>query len=337
MKMNDLNHWHLARRRWLAATAAMAGAALWPAGVQAQGAFPSRSIRLLVPFSAGGGIDLLARITAQQLSDIVGQPVVVENQGGGGGVVASRMVAKAPPDGHTLIFHSVSSAVVNAQVHKDLGYDPIGGFVPISLVAQFPLVLIVNNEVPAKDLREFIALLKANPGKYSYGSSGVGTGIHFAAELFRSMAGVDVQHVPYKGTSAALADLLAGRIQMLIDGVPPQVQNIGSGRVRALGVTTSTRSAVLPNVPTLAESGLAGYDLPFWVGIYAPTSTSPAIVNQLSGAIAQAVRTPAATARFQEAGAEGVGSTPTELDKFWKDQIGVYARIAKASGIKLEQ
>lgn len=326
------------RRTLLAGAAAFAGAtALAPRGLFAQGAFPNRPIRLIVPFSAGGGIDLLARITAQQLAEVLGQAVVVENQGGGGGVVASRMVAKAPPDGHTLIFHSVSSAVVNAQVHKDLGYDPIGGFAPVSLVAQFPLVLIVNNDVPARTLGEFTAWLKTHPGRYSYGSSGVGTGIHFAAELFRSMAGVDIQHVPYKGTSAALADLLAGRIQMLIDGVPPQVQNIGSGRVRALGVTTSTRSSVLPQVPTLAESGLAGYDLPFWVGIYAPAATSQAIVTRLSEAIAQAVRTPGAAARFKEAGADGAGSTPAELDRFWKEQIGVYARIARDSGIKLEQ
>jgi tripartite-type tricarboxylate transporter receptor subunit TctC len=279
----------------------------------------------------------LARITAQQMAEVLGQPVTVDNQGGGGGVVASRLVAKAPPDGYTLVFHSVSSAVVNAQVHRDLGYDPIGGFVPVSLVAQFPLVLIVNNAIPARDLQEFIALLKAQPGKYSYGSSGIGTGIHFAAELFRSLAGVDILHVPYKGTSAALSDLLGGRIDMLIDGVPPQVQNIGSGRVRALGVTTRSRSSVLPNVPTLAESGLAGYDLPFWVGIYAPAATPPAVVAQLSTAIARAVRHPSAVARFNEAGAEGVGSTPAELDRFCKEQIGVYARIASASGIKLGQ
>jgi tripartite-type tricarboxylate transporter receptor subunit TctC len=328
--------WSTDRRRLLAGTAALAAAA-WAPGLRAQAGFPNKPIRLVVPFSAGGGIDLLARITPQQMAEVLGQPVTVDNQGGGGGVVASRLVAKAPPDGYTLVFHSVSSAVVNAQVHRDLGYDPIGGFVPVSLVAQFPLVLIVNNAIPARDLQEFIALLKAQPGKYSYGSSGIGTGIHFAAELFRSLAGVDILHVPYKGTSAALSDLLGGRIDMLIDGVPPQVQNIGSGRVRALGVTTRSRSSVLPNVPTLAESGLAGYDLPFWVGIYAPAATPPAVVAQLSTAIARAVRHPSAVARFNEAGAEGVGSTPAELDRFWKEQIGVYARIASASGIKLGQ
>lgn len=333
----DFHAWTPSRRRLMAGTAAAAGAAFVGTVARAQDNFPNKPVRLLVPFSAGGGIDLMARITAQQLGEVLGQPVVVENQGGGGGVVASRMVAKAPADGYTLVFHSVSSAVVNAQVYKDLGYDPIGGFTPISLVAQFPLVLLVNTGVPAKDLKEFIALLKANPNKYSYGSSGVGTGIHFAAELFRTLAGVDIQHVPYKGTSAALTDLLGGRIEMLIDGVPPQVQNINTGRVRALGVTTSKRSSVLPNVPTLAESGLAGYDLPFWVGIYAPAATPKPVVAKLSAAVGRAVRDPATAAKYKEAGADGVGSTSEELDKFWKDQIAVYARIAKNSGIKLEQ
>lgn len=325
----------LNRRRLVAGAAALAGGAfVWPAS--ALDNFPNKPIRLLVPFAAGGGIDLLARITSERLAETLGQPVVVENQGGGGGVVASRMVAKSQPDGYTLVFHSVSSAVVNALVYRDLGYDPIGGFVPLSLVAQFPLVMIINNGVPAKNLREFVALLKANPGKYSYGSSGVGTGIHFAAELFRSIAGVDIQHIPYKGTSAALADLLGGRIEMLIDGVPPQMQNIKSGRVRALGVTTTTRSAVLPNVPTLVEGSLTGYDLPFWVGIYAPAAVPRPLVDRLSAAIGRAVRDPAAQTRFKDAGADGVGSTSAELDKFWKEQTALYARIAKTSNIKME-
>jgi tripartite-type tricarboxylate transporter receptor subunit TctC len=245
-------------------------------------------------------------------------------------------VAKSPADGYTLVFHSVSSAVVNAQVYKDLGYDPVGAFTPVSLVAQFPLVMIVNNGVPAQNLKEFIALLKANPTKYSYGSSGVGSAIQFASELFRSMAGVQIQHVPYKGTSAALTDLLGGRIAMLLDGVPPQVDNIKSGRVRALGVTTLQRSSALPQVPTLAEAGLPGYNIPFWVGVYAPAATPKPIVDKLSAAIAKSVLDPATAARFKQTGADPVGSTPQELDKFWKEQMALYARIAKDANIKLE-
>lgn len=312
--------------------------ALLPLSSAAQDAsnYPSKPIKLLVPFTVGGGIDLLARITAQKMGEILGQSVIVENQGGGGGVVASRNVARSPADGYTLIFHSVSSAVVNAQVYTNLGYDPVGGFVPVSLVAEFPLVMLINPNVPAKDMREFIALLKANPGKFSYGSSGVGSGIHLAGELFRSLAGVDIQHIPYKGTSAALTDLLGGRIEMMIDGVPPEVSNIAQGRVRAIAVTTRTRSAVLPTVPTMIESGLSGYDIPFWVAIYAPTGTPKPIVDKLAAAIGKSMKDPATVARLRDAGTESVGSTPAELDKFWKEQLAIYGKIVKQGDIKLD-
>lgn len=324
-------------RRGLLALAAGAALALPAISTHAQDAanFPSKPIKMVVPFSAGGGIDLIARIAAQKMTEVLGQTVVVDNQGGGGGVVASRNVARAPADGYTLIFHSVSSAVVNAQVYSNLGYDPVG-FVPVSLVAEFPLVMIINPNVPAKDMKEFIALAKANPGKFSYGSSGVGSGIHLAGELFRTLAGVDIQHIPYKGTSAALTDVLGGRIEMLIDGVPPQVGNIAQGRVRPLAVTTRTRSAVLPNVPTMLESGLAGYDIPFWVAIYAPPGTPRPIVDKLSAAISKSMKDPATIAKLKEAGTESVGSTPEQLDKFWKEQLAIYGRIAKTANIKLE-
>ncbi|MCJ0764379.1 Bug family tripartite tricarboxylate transporter substrate binding protein [Variovorax terrae] len=325
-------------RRQLPALCAGLALALGAATAHAQDAasFPNKPLRLVVPFAAGGGIDLLARITALKMGEILGQTVVVDNQGGGGGVVASRAVARAPADGYTLVFHSVSSAVVNAQVYSNLGYDPVAGFAPVSLVAQFPLVMIVNPAVPARDMKEFIGLLKAHPGKFSYGSSGVGSGIHLAGELFRTLAGVDIQHIPYKGTSAALTDLLGGRIEMLIDGVPPQVGNIAQGRVRPLAVTTRTRSAVLPNVPTMAEAGVPGYDIPFWVAIYAPAGTPRPVVEKLSAAVSKAVKDPATLARFKEAGTEGIGSTPEQLDAFWKEQLATYGKIARQANIKLD-
>lgn len=333
-----MTHKHTLRRSLLALAAGAALALPWSnaAAQDMAASFPSKPIKMLVPFSAGGGIDLIARITAQKMGENLGQQVVVDNQGGGGGVVASRNVAKAPADGYTLIFHSVSSAVVNAQVFNNLGYDPIGGFTPVSLVAQFPLVLIVNPNVPAKDMKEFIALLKANPGKFSYGSSGVGSGIHLAGELFKTLAGVDIQHIPYKGTAAALTDVLGGRVEMLIDGVPPQVGNIAQGRVRPLAVTTTTRSSVLPNLPTMVEAGLAAYDIPFWVAIYAPAGTPKPIVDKLSAAISKSMKDPATVAKLKEAGTDGVGSTPEQLDKFWKEQLAVYGRIVKQNNIKLD-
>ncbi|MFW7340211.1 tripartite tricarboxylate transporter substrate-binding protein [Pollutimonas sp. H1-120] len=299
-------------------------------------AFPSKPIKLVVPFSAGGGIDMMARIAAQKMSEYLGQNIVVQNQGGGGGVVASRGAVQAPPDGYNLIFHSVSSAVVNATVDRNLGYDPIGGFTPVSLVAQFPLVMIIDPNLPAKNMAEFIALLKANPKQYSYGSSGIGSGIHLAAELFRKLAGVEIQHVPYKGTSSALADVLGGRLAMLIDGVPPEMGNIRAGKVRALAVTTTERSEVLPDVPTMAEAGLAGYDIPFWVAIYAPAGTPKPIVDKLSKAVSYAMHDPEAVARLKAAGAVGVGSSPEELDAFWKKQLALYSDLVKSSGIDLD-
>jgi len=297
--------------------------------------FPRQPIKLVVPFSAGGGIDMMARIAAEKMSVALGQNVVVQNQGGGGGVVASRSVVQAAPDGYTLIFHSVSSAVVNATVRKDLGYDPVKDFVPVSLVSQFPLVMIVNPDVPAKTVPEFIELLKKNPDTYSYGSSGIGSGIHLAGELFRKLAGVDIQHIPYKGTSSALTDVLAGRVAMLIDGVPPQVANIKSGQVRALAVTTTTRSEVLPDVPTMIESGLEGYDIPFWVAIYAPAGTPKPIVDKLSKAVNFAMHDPKSIERLKAVGAVGVGSTPEELDVFWKKQLQMYSDIVESSNIEL--
>src|SRR5215470_18304149 len=205
-----------------------ASAASW-----AQEAWPNRPIKLMVPLTAGGGVDMMARLTAQHLSDQLGQQVVVENQGGAGGTIAANMVARARPDGHTLIFQSVSSAVVNALVYKNLAYDPLKDLIPVTLAGTFPLVLIANPDVPAKDLGELIALLKANLGKYSYGSSGVGTMPHLAGELFKTMAGVDIVHVPYRGNSAIMSDLFAGRVEMMFDGPPTQLGNIQSGKVRA--------------------------------------------------------------------------------------------------------
>src|SRR5215207_2615223 len=205
---------------------------------RAQADFPVRPIKFIVPFPAGGGIDLTARIAAQKLGDVLGQQIVVQNQAGGGGAIATDAVAKAEPDGYALLYHSVTG-IVHAAVTEKLPYDWLKDLAPVSLMTRFAPVMIVSPTLPAKDLNEFVALLKAHPGKYSYASSGVGTAVHLAAELFREKAGVDIVHVPYRGTAAAMPDLIAGRIAMMIDGVPIQTPNIRSGTVRALAVTTS--------------------------------------------------------------------------------------------------
>jgi tripartite-type tricarboxylate transporter receptor subunit TctC len=299
----------------------------------AQDGYPSKPIRLIVPLAAGGGIDFTARTTAQKLSDVLGQQVVVENQGGAGGTLGVNAVARAAPDGYTLLYHSVTG-VVSSVVGKDLPYDWLRDLAPVSLVTRFAPVQIINPSLPAKDLKEFIALAKANPGKFSYGSSGAGTAIHLASELFRSAAGVDIVHVPYRGNAGVMPDLLAGRIAMLIDGVPPQVKNIESGLVRALAVTTRTRTPALPNVPTMIEQGL-DYEVPYWTAIYAPAATPKAIVDKLAADIARTMKDPDVVKRLADAGTESVGSTPQELDVFNRDQVALYRRIVSDPKLKL--
>jgi tripartite-type tricarboxylate transporter receptor subunit TctC len=299
----------------------------------AQEAWPSRPIKLMVPLTAGGGVDMMARLTAQHLSDQLGQQVVVENQGGAGGTIAANAVARARPDGYTLIFQSVSSAVVNALVYKNLPYDPVKDLIPVTLAGRFPLVLIANPEVPAKDLGELIALLKANPGKYSYGSSGVGTMPHLAGELFKSMAGVDIVHVPYRGNSAIMADLFAGRVAIMFDGPPTQLGNIQGGKVRAFAITTAERSPVLPTVPPVADT-LPGYAIPFWTAIFAPAGTPKDVVERIAAETGKAMQHPDVLRRYGELGIVGVGSSPQELDRFWRAQLDYLGKIVKDANIK---
>ncbi|HYC36058.1 MAG TPA: tripartite tricarboxylate transporter substrate binding protein [Usitatibacter sp.] len=317
------------------AAVAMALLALASLGAQAQAPYPNKPIRMIMPFAPGSGFDTIVRFTAEKLSKELGQQVVVENMPGAGGIIASQHVARANPDGYTLIFHSVSSAVVIAKAYTNLRYDP-ASFAPVSFISQYPLAMVANPQLPATNIKEFIALAKANPGKYAYGSSGVGTGIHLAGELFKMQAGVDLIHVPYKGTAGATADLLAGRIHVMFEAVPSSVGRVSTGQVRALAVTTTKRSFALPDVPTLQEAGLKDFDIPFWNGIFAPGGTPKAIIDKLSAACAKVVRDPATIAKFKELGAEGVGSTAEDLDRFWKQQLALYGKVVEASGVKLE-
>ncbi len=308
-------------------------ACLWSVAATAQETWPSRPIKLVVPLTAGGGVDMMARLTAQHLSSQLGQQVVVENQGGAGGTLAANQVARSRPDGYTLIFQSVSAAVVNALVYKSLPYDPIKDLVPVTLAGSFPLVLVANPDVPAKDLRELIALLKANPGKYSYGSSGVGTMPHLAGELFKSMAGVDIVHVPYRGNSAIMADLYAGRVAMAFDGPPTQLGNIRGGKVRAIAITSAERSPVLPDVAPIGDT-LPGYAIPFWTAIFAPAGTPPEILERIAAETNKAMKHPDVVRRFGEIGVDGIGSSPQELDRFWRAQLDYLGKVVRAADVK---
>jgi tripartite-type tricarboxylate transporter receptor subunit TctC len=243
----------------------------------AQGDYPTRPVKIVVPFAAGGGIDITARIAAEKMSEALGQQIVVQNQGGAGGSIATAGVVKSDADGYTLLYHSTTGTVHSAITDK-LPYDWLSDLVPVSIITRFAPVMVISPTLAAKDMKEFVAILKAAPGKYSFASSGAGSAVHLAAEFFVEKAGVKMVHVPYRGTVAAMPDLLSGRIAMMVDGVPPQAKNIQNGVVKAVAVTTATRSPAIPDIPTMKE---VGYDfvMPFWTAIYAPKNTPKAAVD----------------------------------------------------------
>jgi tripartite-type tricarboxylate transporter receptor subunit TctC len=300
-------------------------AALTTSGALAQSDFPNRPIRMLVPFAPGGGIDITARITAQSLSNVLGQQVVIQNQGGAGGALATDTVAKSEPDGYTLLYHS-TSGIVHAAVTPKLPYDWMRDLAPISIATRFAPVMVISPTLPTKDLKGFIALLKADPGKFSYASSGAGTALHLGVELFKQKAGVDILHVPYRGTAAAMPDLLSGRIAMMLDGVPVQTPNIRAGTIPAVAVTTRQRSPAIPDVPTMIESGI-DVELPFWTAIYAPAKTPKPIIERLNAAIAKAMKDNGTINRLAEVGTESVGSTVAETDALTQQQFALYRGI----------
>jgi tripartite-type tricarboxylate transporter receptor subunit TctC len=301
---------------------------------RAQSDFPSRPIKMIVPLPAGGGIDITARITAEKLSEILGQQVIIQNQGGAGGALGTAAVAKAEPDGYTLLYHSTSGIVVSA-VTKNLPYDWFRDLVPVSIATRFAPVMIVAPTLPVANLKEFIALLKANPGRYSFASSGTGTAVHLAVEFFQERAGVEMVHVPYRGTGAAMADILTGRVTTMVDGVPAQSRNILDGQVRALAVTTDKRSPAIPDVPTMKESGL-DYVVPFWTAIYAPANTPDAIVRKLAAAMEKAMRSDQVTQRLAAIGTESVGSAAAELAQLDREQYSLYQGIVEKNPALLQ-
>lgn len=298
--------------------------------------YPNRPIRLIVPFAAGGGVDLMARIAAKALGEELKQSVIVENRPGASGTVATIAVSQSDPDGYTLMFHTTSSSTINAVTFTNLRYDPLKALAPVSLVSQFPLAVFTNPQVPAKSMREFVELLKANPGKYNYGSSGFGSIVHLGGEMFKSLAKVDIKHIPYKGNAPALTDLIAGRIEMIIDGVPPQLGNVEAGKVRALAVTTAKRSPKLPDVPTMIESGIPGYELSFWTAIFAPAKTPKPIVELIAKKLHDGMQKPEVLQRLKDLGVDGVASTPDQLDAFWHKELARYKKIADEFNIHID-
>ncbi len=259
--------------RWMALAAGVSLAAF--STLAAAQAWPSKPIKYVVPFAAGGTTDILARTISEKLSVALGQPVVVENKPGAGGGVGAAEVAKAAPDGYTIMGGTISTHAINASLYKNLPYDPVKDFAAVTLIARVPNMLVINNDIPAKNVAELIALMKANPGKWSFASSGNGTSQHLSGELFKGMAGVEMQHIPYKGSPPALTDVMGGQVNMTFDNITTAWTLAKSGKLRALAVTTAKRSPVAPDVPTLAESGLPGYEVGSWQGVFAPAGTPP--------------------------------------------------------------
>jgi len=299
-------------------------------------AWPTRPIRLIVPFPAGGAADMMARGMAQRLAEELKQQIVVDNRGGAGGTSAAEAAAKSPADGYTLFFGTMGTQAINPALYPKLRYDPQKDFAPISITHITPRVLVVGPSVAAKSIPELIALARSHPGKLTYGSAGNGSSSHLSGALFEALAGVSLVHVPYKGSSPLLMDVLAGRVDMTFDSYTVYEEHIKSGKVRALGVTSKARMGALPNVPTIAEAGLKGYDVSNWLGVLAPAGTPRDVVATLHAALGRAMATPALRAQLTALGIEPAFGTPEEFAALVHAELPKWADIVKRSGATVE-
>jgi len=324
------------KRGWL--IAALAATLLVPGAVFAQGsgeAYPARTVRVVIGLAPGGGTDLQARLFAQKLSENLGRPFVVENRTGAGGTIAYAQVAKSPPDGYTLM-GVTSGYTITPAVYSKLPYDPVKDFAPISLVAQAPFLLLTHPSLPVRSVKDLLALARAKPAMLDCGSAGHGSSTHMAYELFRTMAGVNIAHIPYKGTGPALIDAMAGQVHMLFGNVLSSLTHVKTGRLRALAVTTAKRSMVLPDLPTVSESGVPGYENSTWFGLLAPAGTPAAVLNKLNAELVKASQSPDIVDRLAPDGGEPVGSTPEQFGRHLALEIARWRKVVKDAGMKVE-
>jgi tripartite-type tricarboxylate transporter receptor subunit TctC len=298
--------------------------------------YPSRPVKIVVPFPAGGSNDIIARILAQKLSDRTGQQFFVENRGGAGGNIGAEAVASSEPDGYTLLLAAPGPLTSNATLYKNLPFDPTKAFAPVALVAQVPIVLMVHPAVEAKNVKDLIALAKAKPGSINFGSSGNGSTNHLAGELLKSMAGVNIVHVPYKGAAPAMNDLVAGHIPVMFDNMPAVLPQVQGKRVNAIAVAGAKRASAMPDVPTVAESGVPGFDASAWFGLVAPAKTPPAVLKKLEGEVAAILKMPDVQKRFTELGAEPGDVAGAAFGKFLADETTKWTKVIQASGAKVE-
>jgi len=324
------------RHALIAAILAPAALAVSPIAAAQAPAYPTKPIRIVVPFPPGGATDILARDVAQKLTDAWGQSVIVDNRPGAGGNIGSELVAKSAPDGYTLEMGTVGTHAINASLYAKMPYDNVKDFAPIILVAGVPNVLEVNPSLPVNSVTELIAYAKANPGKLNFASSGNGTSIHLSGELFKVMAGVEMTHVPYKGSAPALQDLIAGQVQLMFDNLPPSLPQIKAGKLRALAVTSAARAPALPDVPTVAEAGLPGFEASSWFGLLAPAGTPPAIVAKINAEVGKWLATPEAKENLAKQGANAAGGTPEDFAKHIAAETAKWAKVVKASGAKVD-
>jgi tripartite-type tricarboxylate transporter receptor subunit TctC len=302
-------------------------------GMAAAQAYPSKAVRLVVPFAAGGSTDIMGRLVAQKLSEVWGQQVIVDNRPGGSTTIGTDIVAKSAPDGHTLLVTPAPFTIVPSLLKK-LPYDPAKDFTPITLINTTPLVVIVHPGVPVKNIKELIALAKARPGVLNFGSSGSGGSNHLAGELFNAVANVKITHVPYKGNGPAMIDLLGGHIDMAYNGLTSAMQHIKSGKLRALGVTSLKRSAALPDMPTLDEQGLKGFQAVAWNGITGPAGTPKAAVDRVAGDVARLMKSPELVEFLKREGSDPVGSSTAEYTAFLSNEIAKWKKVIERAGIK---
>jgi len=299
-------------------------------------AYPTKSIRMLVGVPPGGTNDIVARLVSQKLSTQLGQQVIVENRAGASGNIAGEIVVKSPADGYTIYLGSVGAMAINPSFYPNMPYDTLRDFAPISQLTSVPQLLVIHPSVPANDVRQLIAYAKARPGQLNFASGSSGSAIHLAGELFKSMAGVSMVHVPYKGSNPAMIDLLAGRVSLMFDQIVTSLPLVRQGKLRALGVTTLKRSPVAPDIPTIAEAGLPGYEISTWHGLFAPAATPRDIVNRLSSETAKALQSKDISEKFLAQGADPVASSPEQFATFLKAEIAKWAKVIKESGAKLQ-
>ena len=298
--------------------------------------YPGKAIRLVVPFPPAGTADILARTIGQKLTERWGQQVIIDNRPGAGGNIGANVVAKAPPDGYTLLMGTAGTHGINASVYSKMPYDTLKDFIPITLVASVPNLLTVNPSIPVKSVKELIALAKAKPGQLTFGSSGNGTAVHLAGELLKTQAGIDLVHVPYKGSAQATSDLLSGHISMIFSAAPGAMPYVKAGRLRVLAVTSVRRMPALPDIPTMIEAGVPDYEAESWFGVFAPAGTPNGVIAKLNAAIVEILQTPEMKQRLSDQGAEPVGNTSAQFAVYVKEEMAKWAKVVNASGARVD-